>query len=174
MEDVFSITIEKLLVSIDNIIQSPSVSTAVTSHLTQQVFTTDEFINLAGITSIFGGDLIKIGDEIMRVDGVGIGLTNRIQVRRPWMGTALAGYSTSTLVTKVVGNYNVVDNTINFVAAPSGNVPLSTSTNRPDERDWVGISTGSSFEGRMFMRSGVPDTVEETYYRNYVFDSLSD
>ena len=163
----------KLLVSIDNIIQSPIVSTAVTSHLTQQVFTTDEFINLAGITSIFGGDLIKIGDEIMRVDGVGIGLTNRIQVRRPWMGTALAGYSTSTLVTKVVGNYNVVDNTINFVAAPSGNVPLSTSTNRPDERDWVGISTGSSFEGRMFMRSGVPDTVEETYYRNYVFDDLS-
>ena len=90
------------------------------------------------------------------------------------MGTALAGYSTSTLVTKVVGNYNIVDNAINFVAAPSGNVPLSTSTNRPDERDWVGISTGSSFEGRMFMRSGVPDTPYETYYRNYVFDSLSD
>jgi len=163
----------KLLVSIDNIIQSPIVATAVTSHLTQEVFTTDEFINLAGITSMFGGDLIKIGDEIMRVDGVGIGLTNRISVRRPWMGTALAGYSTSTLVTKVVGNYNIVDNAINFVAAPSGNVPLSTSTNRPDERDWVGISTGSSFEGRMFMRSGVPDTPYETYYRNYVFDSLS-
>ena len=64
---------------------------------------------------MFGGDLIKIGDEIMRVDGVGIGLTNRISVRRPWMGTALAGYSTSTLVTKVVGNYNIVDNAINFV-----------------------------------------------------------
>ena len=90
------------------------------------------------------------------------------------MGTALAGYSTATVVTKVVGNYNVVENTINFVAAPSGNVPLSTTTNRPDERDWVGIASGSSFEGRMFMRSGVPDTLEETYYRNYVFDSLSD
>ena len=164
----------KLLVSIDNIIQSPIVSTAVTNHLTSQVLTTDEFITLSGITSIFGGDLIKVGDEIMRVDGVGIGVTNRIQVRRPWMGTALAGYTTSTVVTKVVGNYNIVDNTINFVAAPSGNVPLSTSTNRPDERDWVGISTGSSFEGRMFMRSGVPDTPYETYYRNYVFDSLSD
>jgi len=78
------------------------------------------------------------------------------------------------VVTKVVGNYNIVDNTINFVDAPSGNVPLSTTTNRPDERDWVGISTGSSFDGRMFMRSGVPDTPYETYYRNYVFDSLSD
>ena len=164
----------KLMVSIDNVIQSPIVATAVTSHLTSQVLTTDEFINLAGITSIFGGDLVKVGDEIMRVDGVGIGLTNRIQVRRPWMGTALAGYSTATVVTKVVGNYNIVDNTINFVAAPSGNVPLSTTTNRPDERDWVGISTGSSFDGRMFMRSGVPDTTNETYYRNYVFDSLSD
>ena len=164
----------KLLVSIDNMIQSPIVATAVTTHLTKQVFTTDEYLEFAGITSFFGGDLIKVGNEIMRVDGIGIGVTNRIQVRRPWMGTALAGYSTATLVTKVVGNYNVVDNTINFVAAPSGNVPLSTTTNRPDDRDWVGISTGSSFEGRMFMRSGVPDTTEETYYRNYVFDSLSD
>ena len=27
----------------------------------------DEFVNLAGITSIFGGDLIKIGDERMKV-----------------------------------------------------------------------------------------------------------
>ena len=109
----------------------------------------------------------------MRVDGVGIGLTNRIQVRRPWMGTALAGYSTATVVTKVVGNYNIVDNTINFVAAPSGNVPLSTTTNRPDERDWVGISTGSSFEGRMFMRSGVPDTPYETYYSCLLYTSPS-
>ena len=42
-------------------------------------------------------------------------------------GTALAGYGTGTVVTKVDGNYNIVDNTLNFVEAPYGNVPLSTS-----------------------------------------------
>ena len=165
---------KKALISLDNIIQSPIVSTAVTTNTAGQVFTTDDIIEFAGITSFFGGDLIKIGNEILRIDGIGQGGNdNLIRVRRPWAGTALAGYGTGTLITKVNGNYNIVDNTLNFVEAPYGNVPLSTSTNPPDSRDWVGIATGSSFEGRTFMRSGVPDTVNEPYYRNYIFDSIS-
>ena len=164
----------KVMVSLDNIIQSPIVSTSVTTHLSDQVFTTDDIIKAAGITSFYGADLIQIGSEIMRIDAVGIGtLPNAIRVRRPWAGTALAGYGTGTLITKVIGNYNIVDNTLNFVEAPYGNVPLSTTTNQPDDRDWVGIATGSSFQGRTFMRSGVPDTTNETYYRNYIFDSLT-
>ena len=164
----------KVMVALDNIIQSPIVSTAVTTHLLDQVFTTDDIVKFAGITSFYGADLIQIGSEIMRIDAVGIGtLPTGIRVRRPWAGTALAGYGTGTLVTKVIGNYNIVDNTLNFVEAPYGNVPLSTTTNQPDDRDWVGIATGSSFQGRTFMRSGVPDTTNETYYRNYIFDSLS-
>jgi len=165
---------KKALVSIDNILQSPIVSTAVTTHLADQVFTTSDVIEFAGITSFYGGDLIQIGSEILRIDSIGQGGNdNLIKVRRPWAGTALAGYGTGTLITKVDGNYNIVDNTINFVEAPYGNVPLSTSTNPPDSRDWVGISTGSSFEGRTFMRSGVPDTANEPYWRNYIFDSIS-
>ena len=165
---------KKALVSIDNILQSPIVSTAVTTQLADQVFTTTDVIEFAGITSFYGGDLIKIGNEILRIDSIGQGGNdNLIKVRRPWAGTALAGYGTGTLITKVDGNYNIVDNTINFVEAPYGNVPLSTATNPPDSRDWVGISTGSSFEGRTFMRSGVPDTANEPYWRNYIFDSIS-
>jgi len=165
---------KKALITLDNIIQSPIVSTAITTHLADQVFTTDDLIEFSGITSFFGGDLIKIGNEILRIDSIGQGGNdNLIRVRRPWAGTALAGYGTGTLITKVDGNYNIVDNTLNFVEAPYGNVPLSTSTNPPDSRDWVGIATGSSFEGRTFMRSGVPDTANEPYYRNYIFDSIS-
>ena len=78
----------------------------------------------------------------MVIEGVGIGSTNSIRVRRSWLGTALAGYSTGNLVTKVIGNYNIVDNTLNFVEAPYGNTPLGTSTNPPDERDWVGTTGG--------------------------------
>ena len=165
---------KKAIISLDNIIQSPIVSTSVTTHLTDQVFTTDDELEFAGITSFYGGDLIKIGNEIIRLDSIGIaGNDNIIRVRRSWAGTTLAGYGTGTVVTKVDGNYNIVDNTINFVEAPYGNVPLSTSTNPPDSRDWTGIATGSSFEGRTFMRSGVPDTANEPYWRNYIFDSLS-
>jgi hypothetical protein len=163
----------KVIVAIDNLIQSPVVASAVTNKLATNAFTTDDVIYFAGITSFFGGDLIKIGSEIMRIDAVGFGSTNAIKVRRPWLGTVVAGYSTGTLVTKVSGNYNIVDNIINFVEAPYGNIPLSTSTNSPNERDWLGISTSSNFQGRSFLRSGTPNTTNETYYKNYIFDDIS-
>ena len=163
----------KVLLTLDNIIQSPIVSTAVTTHLENEVFTTSDIIEFAGITSFFGGDLIKVGNEIMKIEGIGVGNTNTIRVRRQWLGTSLAGYGTGDVVTKVIGNYNIVENTVNFVEAPYGNLPMSSTTNPPDSRDWVGISTGSHFQGRSFMRSGIPNTAEETYARNYIFDDIS-
>jgi hypothetical protein len=163
----------KVIVALDNLIQSPIVSTATTTTLSKNAFTTDNIIFFNQITSFFGGDLIKIGDEIMRIDGVGIGSTNAIQVRRPRLGTSIAGYSTGALVTKVSGNYNIVDNVLNFAEAPFGNIPLSSPTNRPDERDWVGIATGSSFQGRSFIRSGIINSSDETYHKNYIFSDIS-
>ena len=103
--------------------------------------------------------LFKVGDEIMKIEGVGIGSTNR-RVRRGWMGTNIqSGLSTGDLVTKVVGNYNIVGNTLNFVEAPYGNTPIGTSTNPPDQRDYLGISTSSTFQGRSFMRNAAPNTL---------------
>jgi hypothetical protein len=163
----------KVIVALDNLIQSPIVSTATTTTLATNAFTTSDIIFFNQITSFFGGDLIKIGDEIMRIDGVGIGSTNAIQVRRPRLGTSIAGYSTGALVTKVSGNYNIVDNVLNFAEAPFGNIPLSSPTNRPDERDWVGIATGSSFQGRSFIRSGIINSSDETYHKNYIFSDIS-
>jgi hypothetical protein len=163
----------KAVLAIDNLIQSPVVSTAITTTLAINAFTTDDILYFSGITSFFGGDLIRIEDEIMRVEGVGIGSTNGIRVRRPWLGTVIAGYSTGSLVTKVSGNYNILDNVLNFVEAPYGNIPLSSTTNSPDERDWVGISTGSKFQGRTFIRSGIINSTEETYSKNYIFNNIS-
>jgi hypothetical protein len=163
----------KVIVAIDNLIQSPVVSSAVTTTLAINAFTTDDILYFSGTTSFFGGDLIRIEDEIMRIEGVGIGSTNAIRVRRPWLGTVLAGYSTGATVTKINGNYNIVDNILNFVEAPYGNIPLSSTTNPPDERDWVGISTGSRFQGRSFIRSGITNSIEETYFKNYIFNDIS-
>ena len=163
----------KVIVAIDNVIQSPVVSTAVTTVLADQVRSVDNVIKFSGITSFFGSDIIQIGNEIMKIEGVGIGSTNTIRVRRPWLGTVLSGYGTGTLVTKISGNYNIVDNMLNFVEAPFGNVPIGSTTNPPDERDWTGITTSSSFQGRSFMRSGVQNTSNESYNKNYIFDNIS-
>ena len=163
----------RCILSIDNVIQSPIVATAVTTTITADVSATTDKIKLSGITSITGGDMLKIGDEIMKVDSVGLGATNVLLVTRPWMGTQSGVHSNNTLITKVEGNYNIVDSTVNFFTAPVGLVPLSTTTNEPDERDWVGIATHSSFNGRSFMRSGLTGSSDEPYSGNYIFDDIS-
>ena len=106
-----------------------------------------------GITSIFGGDLIKVEDEIMRVDSVGVAGTNFITVTRPWMGTNAVIHSAGTLVTKLQGNYNIIDNTIHFIEAPYGNTPIGSTTNPPDEQDWTRYYNVFNIQGRSFMRS---------------------
>ena len=159
----------KVIVCLDNIIQSPVVSTAVTHSLSYAMVTTDDLLYLTGISSITGGDLLKINDEIMKVESVGVGSTNRFRIRRQWLGTNLAGHSTGALVTKVQGSYNIIDNVLNFTEAPYGNIPISSTTNPPDSRDWVGIATGSHFNGRVFLRSGITNSSNETYYNNNVF-----
>ena len=163
----------RCILSIDNVIQSPIVATAVTTTLSGSVSQTADTIRLSGITSITGGDMLKIGDEIMKVDSVGLGATNILLVNRPWMGTQSTNYDDGTLVTKVEGSYNIVDTTVNFFTAPVGLTPISTTTNEPSERDWVGVATHSTFNGRSFMRSGITGSSDEPYAGNYIFDDIS-
>jgi len=163
----------KCLIAIDNYIQSPIVSTSVTTGITTHIGLIDDIIKVSGITSFFGGDLIKINDEIMLINTVGFGSTNSILVTRPWMGTGLSTHSQYSKVTKVMGDYNITDNTINFITAPQGPIPIGSSTNPPSERDWTGITTFSKFQGRSFLRSAPENSNEETYAKNYVFDDIS-
>jgi hypothetical protein len=164
----------KCLITIDNYIQSPIVSTSTTSSLALDISLNTVDVTLTGITSIFGGDLLKINNEIIKVNSVGYGGTNGLLVDRGWMGTDPETHIAGSLVTKIIGNYNIVDNTINFVEAPYGNSPIGTITNRPDDRDYTGITTRSSFSGRVFLRSGLENASEDTYNKNYIFDGLSE
>ena len=165
----------KVLISIDNVIQSPIVSTSVTSSLLRNLPVSDDLIAISssGISSFFGSDLIKINEEIMKINAVGFGSTNVLLVERGWMGTGISTHFKDDTVTKVDGNYNIVENTINFYTAPYGNVSLGKSTNIPSERDYVGLETHSTFSGRVFLRSGVPNTSLEPYSKNYIFDNIS-
>ena len=163
----------RVLIGIDNLIQSPIVATSVTTTAVGSIGVVDTIITLSGITSFFGGDLIKIDNEIMRINSVGIGGTNKVLVQRPWMGTGISTHATNSVVTKVNGNYNIVNNIINFVHAPYGLTPIGSTTNPPDSRDFVGIETHSTFSGRSFMRSGFPNGDSEPYSYNYIFDDIS-
>ena len=164
----------KCLVTIDNFIQSPIVSTSTTSSLTKAAAFNIVDLTLSGITSIFGGDLLKINNEIVKVNTVGYGSTNALLVDRGWMGTNAENHSIGSTVTKITGNYNIIENTIHFVEAPYGNSPIGTITNRPDDRDYTGITTRSTFDGRVFLRSGIEDDTNEPYGKNYIFDGLSE
>ena len=73
----------------------------------------------------------------------------------------------------MTGNYNIVDNVLNFVEAPFGNTPIGSTTNPPDERDFVGITTSSSFQGRTFIRSGITGGSSNSYSKNYIFDNIN-
>ena len=165
---------KKVILGIDNLIQSPIVSTSSTALLSNYVAFFDGQIYVTNTKPFIGGDLIKINDEIMKVNTIGVGSTNSISVQRSWLGTGLSTHTSSSLVTKVTGNYNIIDNTVYFSEAPYGKTPIQNSSNRPDEVDYVGISTGSSFSGRVFLRTAASDTLQEPYTNNIIFDDISD
>ena len=165
---------QKVLVSIDNMIQSPIAGTSVTTTLSQDATSAADVIFFTGITSFFGGDYIQIDDEVMKVLSIGVGETNAVKVTRAWLGTRLAGHSSDTQITKIRGNYNIEGNTINFIEPPYGNTPIGSITDPPSFRDWTGITSSSSFQGRSFMRNGAVGTSSETYTKNYLFDDITD
>jgi len=163
----------KALIAVDNMIQSPVTGTAITTNLEQDIVF-EQIFTVSGITSFASQDIIRIGDEYMILDAVGIAGSTKFGCRRAQLGSTREDHSKGDLITKISGNYNIVGNTINFASAPYGNTPLSTTaTSDPDSRDWTGISTSSSFQGRTFMRRSPLNSPNETYSNNYVFDDVS-
>jgi len=162
----------KCIIALDNNIQDPVIPGNIEHTLIEDMSFGGQFIRLSGVSSFFGGDLLKVEDEFMRVDQVGFGSTNVLLVKRAWMGTGLSTHPSGALVEKYEGSYNIVDNTINFYTAPNGIQPPEDATD-PDEIDWTGIQTSSTFQGRTFLRNGVVGSSTHTYATNYLFDSIS-
>ena len=163
----------KALIAVDNMIQAPVTGTAVTTALEQNIVF-DPIFTVSGITSFASNDIIRIGDEYMILEAVGIGNSTKFGCRRAQLGSTRADHTSGSLITKISGNYNIVGNTLHFASAPYGNTPLSTTAaSDPDSRDWTGITTSSSFQGRTFMRRSPLGSPNETYSNNYVFDDVS-
>ena len=168
----------RMLISINGTIQSPLVGTAYTSALSSNVGIGSTNINVVGVTSIFGGDLIKINSEVMFVSSVNEN-TNTINVKRGWMGSVETTHISNNIITKLSGNYDVSENKINFSEAPWGNLPIGfgTTSISSNDIDYSGLTTSSRFSGRVFLRSslgeGLTTSYSKAYNNNYVFDDIS-
>ena len=162
----------KALVAIDNMIQSPIVATGVTAALGQDIIFATSF-SVTGVNSIFSSDVIQVNDEIMVINDAGSGGSATFNVQRGKLGTTIQSHGVGSTITKLGGNYNIVGNRIHFAGAPFGKNPIGTVTNPPDSRDFSGITTSSSFQGRTFLRNAALRTSSETYDDNYIFDDIS-
>lgn len=162
------------LVTIDNVIQSPVIETIISTRLKSALSGASDLARFVGITSFFVGDLLKIDDEILAIEYVGLGDENTVLLRRPVLGTELSDHVAGSRVVKLSGNYNIVDSTIYFPVAPFGVSPVSDPNNPdPEERDYAGVETSSTFDGRVFLRNGFVDTDIAPYATNYLFDDIS-
>lgn len=168
----------RLLITVNGTIQSPIVSTAVTTavgSIAVGVGSTE--VNVSGITSIFSGDLVKIDDEIMLVAGIDKP-NGLMSVKRAWMGTLAATHAGFSTITKFTGNYNVVDNDLHFSEALWGDIPVGMGTTGTSNNiDYTGLTTSSRFSGRVFLRSSINEAFTtsfvKAYDNNVVFDDLS-
>lgn len=147
----------RALITIDGIIQSPLYRKAVSTGLVDVVGAADTTIKLTGITSIATNTLFQIESEILQAQVVGLGSTNVVSVSRGLFGTPKTSHGVGAAVTVLGGDYSISDGTIYFVAPPYG--PVGVNTLQP------GISTNSSFAGRIFYRLN--------YKENFIFDDIS-
>ena len=143
------------LISIDNMIQSPvGFSTVVSVGLSTAVGLSTDIIFLNDVSEIAGKSLLKIEDEIIKVNLVGVGSTNSLNVVRGEMGTVSAAHTVGAAVTVVKGDYRIKEGRIYFSEAPYG--PTASS----------GIVTFSTFSGRAYYRL--------SYDTNAIIDDISD
>ena len=164
---------EKSLITLDNVIQSPlsftPITTTLANNVSSQVSITTSIISLSGITSIVTNDILKINEEYVRVDNVGLGSTsvgpitnigslNLVDVTRASVGSAATTHADGSTVRLFKGGYNIVGDSIFFTNPPRGtNVIERDDSNRDRGR--------ASFSGRVFLR--------QDYSSNAIFDDVS-
>ena len=165
--------LEKTLIDVDGLIQSPIAFTPVNTTLTNNggsISASDSIISLAGISSIASEDVLKIGTELLKVTSVGLGTLaigpisgggtfKLVTVERGTLGTTAASHNDSTAVRKFKGSYNIIDSNIHFTEPPRGSNFVT--------KDASGLEFArSDFHGRVYLRND--------YTKNRIFDDISD
>jgi len=149
------------IIVVDNLIQNSLGLTTVSTSLAKSINFYDSNIILNNIDNIKSNDLLKINDEIIKVISVGVGSTNGCFVDRAKLGTSLEKHQQSDQINKIICDYNIIDNKIQYEAIPF-------VSNVEDEYKYT-----YTFTGRVFLRSGALNSINPTYFDNYIFDDIS-
>lgn len=166
---------EKVIISIDNVVQPPLSYSLLQYNVDNNgnnIGFTTNIIPLSGISSIVPNDVLKIGDEYMKVSNVGFGTSISgpisfggtfplVQVEREFVGTSASTYSDATTVSLYRGAFNIAGNKIHFTAPPTG-----VLENRSEEDDNNLPDARSSFGGRVFLK--------QDYTTNKIYDNISE
>jgi len=163
---------EKALITLDNVVQYPLIRTPIAHTLSGNgggISIASSIFALSGISTIVPKDILKIDNEYMKIENVGIGTTNNgpitnsgsislVQVSRGFVGSSASTHTDSAIARIYKGSYNIVDNKIHFAEAPRGNPQISFNDgNLPFQT--------SDFSGRVFLRND--------YDTNVVYDDIS-
>jgi hypothetical protein len=166
---------EKSLITINNLVQYPISYSYVTHTLSNnggQISVASTIFALSGISSINPSDLLKIDNEYVSVNNVGLGTTNvgpitftgnipLVEVTRGFVGST-AGIHTDTSIARVYrGSYNISGNKIYFTQPPRGN---QLDLIGPDENALP--RERATFSGRVFLR--------QDYTSNQIYDDISE
>ena len=149
--------LEKSLISLDGVNQAPIAFANLTFELRESVSSATTSFPISGISSVKPGDLLKIGQEYMSINNVGLGTTAGdisgigtffvVNVLRGAVGSAASAKTDGDVAKIYRGSYNIVRNKIHFTNAPSG-------TGAEETFNESNLSpANATFGGRVYMRS---------------------
>jgi hypothetical protein len=164
--------LEKSLITIDGVGRAPLAYTPVNHTLSDNggsISVGATYFGISGISSIIPGDVLKIDNEYMKVDAVGLGTTtigpitgsgsfNVVKTERGFVGTLATTHTDGATVRLYQGSYNMTRSQIHFTEAPRGNTQeLVDESNIP--------YTKSTFGGRVYLR--------QDYSTNQIYDNIT-
>ena len=164
---------EKTIITLDGIGQYPLKFTPIAHTLSGnvggQIGTASTIFALSGISTIIPTDLLKINDEFMKIENIGlgtisvgpitgIGQSTIVQVKRGVVGSIATSHLDGSEVRIHKGSYNIVGSKIHFVDPPRGSstIERDSSNLEPETAD---------FTGRVFLRNN--------YDTNQIYDDIS-
>ena len=163
---------EKSIISVDGVVQSPLAYTPINYSLSNnggQIGAGVTYFAISGISSILPNDVLKIDNEFVKVNAIGLGTTsvgpitgtgsfNVIESTRGFVGSSATSHTDGTQVRVYLGAFNIVGSKAHFTEAPRGNTAeLVDNSNIPHVR--------SSFGGRVYLR--------QDYSSNQIYDNIS-
>ena len=110
----------KVLISVDNVIQSPIITKTGTATTTENTMLNRE-VRFSSTDGFKQYDLVKIGNEILRIQVIGFGtMSNNVLLDRAWLGTIEEAHTGNTAVTLLKGDYRIERDKIHFQDVPFG------------------------------------------------------